>query len=520
MANKKAIPRLKIKARITSKVREKDLNDKARMLAEDPELILPECAEDCGSCRFRKTRARLEKIAKFKEDPAKLAKFSRGGDKLARAYAATIGIIHEEKTPYLASATYSAGTITYALRGKTTREKLIGVQNFDSPKWRVLSVMDLVQKKGLHFYSYGDHFVCTGKYSRPPEEYVRISAEYVGAGKSEGDTFVCPHDPASIEHLKFDWVTSGKKILLCEQCAVKNKNTLKRLAEGMAVPKALNEFEISVVRPLKNVSGMEGCEQLLNLPTDSELLEEYFQGKIGDRELIDRHLKDVKEKLEEKQKKIFIRGDRCFGEDLESFAIDVTQDETEQRVLVGLLKDVEHPVVVDSQDSVNKILSTFWASHGKDAMLAVVPKDLVDKFYRDDDEAAKSPLKMVHQAIDAAKHDEVSAKIPKYSCLSQYGEFADKVTRAYKTKGVSGAMGILDAEKSNDHRLRSMSNAFYLALGDATKAWKFTDEEREYGKHLQMFARALLDSEGAEKHHAAFETFLRESGCSEEIKKT
>ncbi len=242
MAKKKGLPRLRVKARIASKVMEKDLLAKAKLLMDDPQIILPECAEDCGSCPFRKTRSRMEKISKFKDNPNKLAKLAKSGDKLARAYAATIALAHENKTPYLATATYPAGTITYALRGKTPREKLIGVQNFDSPKWRVLSVLDLVNKKGLHFYSYGDDFICTGRFSRPPQEYVKLAAESVGAGKLEGDTYVCPHNPALTDHMEFDWVSAGKRILLCDQCTARIKNTLSKLAEGLAVPNVLSDF--------------------------------------------------------------------------------------------------------------------------------------------------------------------------------------------------------------------------------------------------------------------------------------
>ena len=511
--------RFKVKARIASKVREKDLLEKAKMLMDDPELILPECTEDCGSCPFRKTKARLEKIQRFKDNQAKLARFAKSGDKLARAYAATIGLVHEEKTPYLGSATYPAGTITFVLRGKTAKEKLIGVQNFDSPKWRVLSVLDLVQKKGLHFYSYGDHFICTGKYARPPLEYVKLAAEAAGAAKAIGDDYECPHDPKTIDHLLFDWTTAGKKILLCDQCAIKNKNTLKKLAEGMAVPKALSEFAINVVRPLKSVSGKDDCANLLNMATDDGLLEEYSNGKIGDAELIVRHMEDVREALSKMTNKAYIRGDKCFGDDIESFARDLTLDDIEMRSVIGLLSNVDHPVIVDSQDSVNKILSAYWQDHGMDALRAVVSENLAEKHYRNDPESSKSPLKIIHEALSEARHEEVSSKIPKYSCLSQYSDFADKVVRAYKTKGVAGAIAVLDTDKSNDHRIRSMSNAFYLALGDHTKSWKFKGEEKEYGKHLETFARRLLESEGPEGHHEAFETFLREAGCSEDLKK-
>jgi hypothetical protein len=215
-----------------------------------------------------------------------------------------------------------------------------------------------------------------------------------------------------------------------------------------------------------------------------------------------------------------VKGDKCFGEDLQAFVAEVTQDETERKALIGLLTGVSHPVVADSSDSINKILTTYWTDHGKDALKALVSDELVRKYYRDDIEALKSPLKIIHSALTEARHDEVSARIPRYTCLSDHGDFADKVAKAYKTKGQAGAISMLDSLKPNDHRARSISNAFYLALGDTTKSWKFTDEEREYGKHLQAYAKALLESSGASEHHVAFETLLKEAGCSDELKKT
>ena len=520
MVKPKRMPNVRIKARITSKVREKDLLEKAKILMDDPDLILPECIEDCSFCPFKKTKAYLDKIQRYKDDQRMLAKFSRRGDKLARAYAATIGLVHEEKAPYLASATYPAGTITFALRGKTTREKLIGVQNFDSPKWRVLSVIDLVNKKGLHFYSYGDHFVCTGRRAHAPMEYVQIAAESVGATKKEGQTFSCPHSPESINHIEFDWISTGARILVCDQCAIKAKNTLRKLGEGMAVPNVLSEFEISIVRPLKTSSNKKDCGDLLNVKVGDDLLAQYSEGKIGDHDLVEKHMIEVKENLAGLTRKAYVKGDKCFGDDLQAFVEDVTQDESERKALVGLLSNVKHPVVADSSDTINKILTTYWSDHGKEALKALVSEELVRKYYRNDVEALKSPLKIIQSALTEARHDEISASIPRYACLSEYGDFADKVVKAYKTKGQAGAISMLDSLKPNDHRMRSISNAFYLALGDTTKSWKFTDEEREYGKHLQAFAKALLDSPGTDEHHAAFETFLKEAGCSDDLKKT
>ncbi len=518
MAKKKVMPRLKLKARIMSKVREKDLIEKAKLLIEDPELIIPECAEDCGSCPFNRTRARIEKILRYKDDPAKLARLARGGDKLARAYAATIALAHEEKVPYLATAVYHGSTITYVMRGKTPKEKLIAVQNFDSPKWRVLGVLDLVDKKGLHFYSYGDHFVCTGRYARPPLEYVKMAAESVGATKMEGDTYSCPHTPSSTNHVEFNWVAAGKKILLCDQCSVKSKNTLFKRSEGMAVPNPLSEFDISVVRPLKLVSDTNDCTDALNKPVDKALLREYAEGKIGDRELIDHHMEEVVSQLKQTDRRLFIRGEKCYGNDPAPLVQDLTNDPIETKALTGLLSNVEHPVVLDNSDTVNRVLSMYWSTNGRDALEAVVPKETADRFYRDDSEALASPMKVIQQAVDKSEQDTVVSQIPRYACLTGYGGFVDKITRAYKTKGASGAIAVIDADKSNDHRIRSISHAFYLALGVTTKSWKFTASELEYGRHLEPFAKKLLESSGSEGHHEAFSEFLKQAGCPDELK--
>jgi hypothetical protein len=519
MRKKKGIPKLKIRARIASKTMEKDLIGKAKLLMDDPGLILPECAEDCGSCPFRKTRAQLEKIARFKDDPAKLAKLARRGDKLARAYAATIGLVHEEKTPYLATAQYPVGIVTYAMRGKTTKEKLIGVQNFDSPKWRVLSVLDLVQKKGLHFYSYGDRFVCTGRVARPPEDYVRSAAESIGASRIEGESHTCPHSPSETNHVEFDWISAGKRILVCDQCAAKARNSLKKLGEGMAVPRVLDEFRISIRRPLKGVSGADECEDLLNAPVDDDLLGEYSEGKIGDKELIEKHVQQVRESLVGIDRRIFARGDRCFGSDVDAFVKDMSQDPLETKALKGLLSNIEHPVVVDPGDSVNKLLASYWSDHGRDALRAVVSDQLADKYYRDGELGDSSPIRIIRLASRQAGLDEAAARIPSYTGLSAYGEFADMVARTYKTEGQAATVAVLDGEKSPDHRIRSMANAFYLAMGIGTKSWKYTDEEKAYGEHLEPYAKRLLESASPDDHHRAFVEFLQEAGSVEEIKR-
>ena len=517
--NKKKM-RFKVNARKASKVREKDLLDKAKALMKDPELFLPKCAGECMACPFERTKTQLAKISKFKDDPGKLAKFSKKGDRLARAYAATIGLVHEDKAPYLASAQYPTGSVMFALRGKTGREKLIGVQNYDSAKWRVLAVLDLVKKRGLHFYSYGDVFVCTEKKPGPPVEYVRLAAESVGATKHEGNIVKCPHDPEQTNHLEFDWLSTGKRILICDSCAGRTKNSLSKLAEGMAVPDVLDDFDIKIKRPLKMVGGSGDCDGILDRPVDRDLLRRYSAGELGDKEFVEKHLDDVLTEIRAETKTTYIRGDKCFGDDLDAFIGDMTMDELEARALKGLLSGVTHPVFVEAGESVNKLMSTHWSAHGMDALKAVVPEETAKKYFDESDSGATaSPLKTIRQASKSAESEVVEAQIPTYAGLSDIGAFVDGVVRAYKTGGQREAIAVLDADKSNDHRMRSISHSFYLSLESEAKSWKFRKEELDFGNHLQKFARELLESDGPEEHHRTFVEFMKQAGTSDELRR-
>ncbi|MGD9963679.1 MAG: hypothetical protein AB7S97_07275, partial [Thermoplasmata archaeon] len=425
-----------------------------------------------------------------------------------------------EKAPYLASAKYPGGTVMFALRGRTNREKLIGVQHFDSPKWRVLAVLDLVKKKGLHFYSYGDDFVCTGKQPKPPKEYIAQAAGAVGATREDGATYSCPHASRASERMEFAFVNTDAKVLVCPQCGAKNKNTLNKLAEGMAVPSVLDEVDISIERPLEIVSGSKDLGDLLSSPVDKSLLERYASGELGDRELIDSHFEDVHGRLEERKDRIYVRGDRSYGDDRDAFVAAMTSDDLEANALGAMLADIDHAVVADPKDTVNSLMSRHWSDHGMAAMKGVVPADVAEEYYSEDAETAQSPLKVIRRAVKKAAHAEVTSRMPSYSGLSQHSSLVDEVVRAYKTRGSAGANAVLDSDTSNDHRSRSIAHAFYLSLGISTKAWKYTAEEQEFGKHLSRSAKRLLDSENADAHHKAFVAFMKEAGSTEEIRRS
>jgi hypothetical protein len=129
-------------------------------------------------------------------------------------------------------------------------------------------------------------------------------------------------------------------------------------------------------------------------------------------------------------------------------------------------------------------------------------------------------MKAVRRAARLAAHDRVTSRIPSYTGLSQYARFVDETVRAYKMKGDAGAIAVLDADTSNDHRTRSIAHAFYLSLGSSAKSWRYTNEELEFGEHLSSYAKKLLKSDGPDEHHETFVAFMRQAGSTEELKRS
>jgi hypothetical protein len=346
------------------------------------------------------------------------------------------------------------------------------------------------------------------------------AAESAGAKNRDGEAYVCPHITPDAERMEFKFTNTDRSVVICPQCGAKNKSTLKKLAEGMAVPKVLDEFEISILRPLEIVSGREEFQDALNMPVDAQLLADYSSGEMSDRELVDKHFENVREIIEERSERLYIRGNRSFGEDLDAFVNDMTNDDVEAKALKSLLEKVGKPVVADPKDTVNSIMSRYWSDHGLAALEGIVSADTAKEYYRVDDESIKSPMKLVRRAVKRAAHEEVNSKIPSYDGLSSHAKFVDEIVRAYKMKGMGGANAVLDSDTSNDHRMRSIAHAFYTSLGISAKSWRFAKEELDFGEHLSPYAKKLLDSDGAEQHHEAFTTFMKQAGSTEEIRKS
>ena len=64
-----------------------------------------------------------------------------------------------------------------------------------------------------------------------------------------------------------------------------------------------------------------------------------------------------------------------------------------------------------------------------------------------------------------------------------------------------------------------MVYGFLVAVGEAdSRAWQFTTEERDFGKYLSDFVKALLDASG-DAYHEALENMLTASGSGESLQR-
>ena len=75
--------RIRTGARTASKVKEKELIQKAKKLRKNPDLVLPTCDESCRFCPFDKIRRQLDKISEYSDDEKALEKLSSKGDNIA-----------------------------------------------------------------------------------------------------------------------------------------------------------------------------------------------------------------------------------------------------------------------------------------------------------------------------------------------------------------------------------------------------------------------------------------------------
>ncbi|MDW5561918.1 MAG: hypothetical protein SA339_01725 [Methanomassiliicoccus sp.] len=497
-------------AKATPKTLEKDLLEKSRLLAGKPQLLMPQCTKECRRCDLRKAVAKMEKVSQNRSDPRKLDHAMNWGDQLVRAYAATISLHEAGKVPYLAATKTPLGEVSYAVRGKVERDKLIGVQHYDHPELRLLALWDTARKRGLHIYSTERCAICSPDGPSPPEEYVDEAISLLPYDLDDnGD---CPHVKEG-RGIRVRWKGAGTEIHVCPSCSG-DANTVHLLAGRIAAEDPTDDFEVEIISDLRCDSECPGCrvKEAYRLPKD--LVGRYLKAELNDAGLLDEHFRSRAAAVRERQDEVYMIGGTCYGRDKERFLAALRGSEVEKKAISTLLSSGKMCVLSRTDQAAN-LISDLWPEH-RDALLAAVASpDIVKRVVAERSEL--TPSQMVIEAGRMEAYRGIESALPAFRKLGPVGSYADGIARTAKTEGKEAAMRQIEKGKGGDHRLRSVSFAFITALGEGqAKAWQFTREEMDFGTYLAPFAQRLLESQG-DGYAEGLKLLLEASGSIENI---
>ncbi|MGD0056256.1 MAG: hypothetical protein ABSB83_00160 [Methanomassiliicoccales archaeon] len=496
-------------SKITPKNLEKELLEKAKRLAENPKILMPTCQEPCRRCDFDGLLRKMESIARFKNEPEKLVSLANWGDQLVRAYAATISLAAAGKIPYLAVINLPTGEVSYALRGKVDKEKLIGIEYFDDPDLRLLAFWDIAEKRDLHLYSSLDKFSCSSEPSAPVE-YVRemISTAPYKINRQNK----CPHPDSNIS-LNVVWKSPNVTVSVCQEC-LSDVNLLHHLASRIAARDPTDDFEIEVEYELECRSNCSRCLVKEPYHMSSGLREEYFEGEIDDKTVVEKFVREKLAGLKGLGEELFVAGSKCFGSDKKAFIEHIRGSETEKAALSGLISSTRMSII-SMTDQAGRIVSDIWEEHGERLLSQIASPTVVESLRRENSGLAPSQLIQEAGRLEMARG--VHSSLPEYTMLGEVGKYADRLARLCKTGGKSAVARLIEREKHREHRLRAVSYGFLVAIGESEgKAWQFTKEEMDFGSYLSTFASKLLQSDG-EEYHIALQLIVQASGSIEQV---
>ena len=520
----------KSSVRTPAKTMERELIHRAEQLAKDPSKALPSIVSPCPKDPFAKVLKKMEVVSKYAGDEKRLEKMAGRGDPIVRAYAGTLMLAAAGKAPYLASLKLPQGEVFYAVRGKVAKEKLVGMQWFDHPIYRLLLFLDLAVKRPYyHFYSTRDVLYCSCKEPRPPKDYVDFAMQQpkVNLSQVEEGIWSCPHvekealkagKPIEGTYLRIEWM-SGKQVLgLCKRCARSSRgSTLGSISSHMAVPKLEDDFDVKVLHRLEGSDDCPLWDKLSKLPLVNEDLEDYMKGAVDDTGIIDRHLRNVDEALRDHKGPHFILEDRSYCDDASAFVDALNPRDEERLALEAVLPELDHPLILERATPA-KVLGELWENHGEAMLGAVVAGDeeLLER-YIDHPDVQSSPSLVLKRALVDHRKRTIISRLPKYGKLTLVARFADKVARAYRTEGTDGALKAVEKERGSDKRIKPVAYAFLLTLGkEASKKWQYDNTEIDFATFLQDKAKDLLDAE-PEEYHGALQALLSATGSTERI---
>ncbi|MGA1792512.1 MAG: hypothetical protein ACMUHM_01025 [Thermoplasmatota archaeon] len=527
-------------ARTASKGLEKELKRKAKRLSQDPDLALPKCPTDVPY--FKSIGKKLREIQRMKDNKKALEKASKKGDRLARAYAATLLLLHEEKIPYLAVFKSPFGDVGYALRGETSKEKLVGIQNYENPRIKMMAFLEEVKKKKLFMFVTEDEVICTGSDPKPPKEVIDALPKRLGKGmRKEGNVIHSPDlrtatvekmEPWKEPYLVVSWDSAGIKMAKSLSYSLQNQdNTFATCASYMATDRISKHFSVTVnVRPL--------CEKGKGCPCDPPQKEEkkesfllrlgkvkeqtstdqYMEGKMMDHRLIEKELDDYRKRLEEVGETVYIISNKCYGTDHKAVMSSLVLNAEEKAALKSFFSHAKGPLIAQDP-SANKIMEPFWRDVGE-----AVLKDLIDdktiskEVFKDYPAPRFQPMTIIQEARYRVEETQMRKKLPTPKDPPRMIEFAYECALAYLVRGGEGASRIVEKYHDDDIKLKAAKFAFVKGLNLTRSAgWSYTTHEMGYAQGLDEIVVELAKDDPAKFKNGLIKLW-KATGSTQDLK--
>jgi len=505
-------------ARTASKGLEKELKRKAKRLSQDPSLALPKCTVDVPY--FKGLKKRLEEIQKHQDNKKALETASKKGDRLARAYAGTLLLLHEDKIPYLAVFKAPFGDVGYALRGSTSKEKLVGIQNYDNPRIKMMAYLEEVKKKKLFMFVTENEVICTGTDPKPPKEVLDPLPKRLGKGmKLSGKVIHSPdlkpgivekREPWKEPYLVVRWESANIEMARSLSFSLQNKdNTFATCASYMATDRISRYFSVDVmVRPKcdkgkgcvcdppERVEKKESFLRRIGRVKESTSIEEYMEGKMMDHRLIEKEIDSYHQKLEEAGETVYIVGNTCYGSDPKRMLGSLTLTGEEKKALESFLSHAIGPIIAPDP-SANKIMEPKWKDVGEEVLVDLIGnKNVSKKVFEKFPTPRYQPMNIIQEAKYRMEEKRVRKELPEPKDPPRMIEFAYECSIAYLVRGEEGASRIVEKFTDDDIKVKAAKFAFVKGLNLTRSAgWSYTTHEIGYAEGLDEIVKELVTEE-------------------------
>ncbi len=494
-------------------------------LLDNPEGFLPEIVGDLGKVSLfgskdpmALTLRELEAVSSKRNDVRWLKKRmgKRSGGDVARSLAGSLVAASEEDLSTVSvfkSDVY--GNASYLKRGSGRPGHLVGIQNFNHPRLRLL-VWDDHAKAGQYFFSWDGGFVFTGFEAQPPPEWVRWTLENTSVDLQGEDCkwsvglskdIVESGSDTPDGWLKLDF-SDGTTVGLSQAALAKTDEPLARsIAVSMMPPNKLGEIcEASWMwspegwpedRPLPE----EGSERV------GEVLGTWLKMSLEDNVVARACRASILNSISDG----FVVGNSWFAEDdRNGFLKHMGGTEDERRALScvldsvdgglhvrsdGVVLELDDRVIRFEESSCHPVLVSLWEDHGMGILegmykLTGGEAEKVHSRQAKRKQGFGAFLRELNDSLSTAMRLD---RLPwESSDLPNPLSFADRLVRKAAEDGVASTVSM--ARKGRG--LESAMGWAWLMVHERTEsdAWRFDEESRDKGGDWVPALTAVWDA--------------------------